>query len=240
MNKPINDSIRIHDLIAAAKQIRRQRNGPKKPAKAQLDVTEYLEPPELLSFIRFMRRQSSKRKSRAAIQNCTMAEILALAGLRASELCHLTLADVPPLRGDGTLRVVNGKGGKTRLVNIPPDLTTTIDHWVRVYRKQIMPTHYLFVTRNNKPYSHVDIWKRSQVWFREWRESGTAPDREMHLSPHSLRHSYASRYLHINGSDALAHLQMQLGHSDIKTTMIYARTTSVDNQRFAANLTIGD
>ncbi len=219
--------------------------------KRTLDSAEYLTPDELVAFLKWMEREERRRRRcDGARINRMMAETLALSGLRSSELCGLRICDVPPSRRDDTLYVRCGKGAKDRIVNIPPDLVGRLADWVDVERDGALSESPLFVTRAAQPFTYPLIWKHVKVWFRDWnayrqkrferlfaKTLATIDQRPepKDLSTHSLRHSYAIRFIGVNGhSDkALVALMDQLGHTDPKTTMIYVRSLDTDRKSFA-------
>ena len=152
----------------------------------------------------------------------TMLELLYATGLRVSELVQLQLSQVS--LEPGVVRIM-GKGNKERLV---PVGEVALD-WLSAYLKHVRPslledrpttTNAVFVTRRGKAMTRQAFWymiKRSAI------RAGIDPER---LSPHTLRHAFATHLLN-HGAD-LRVVQMLLGHSDISTTQIY---THVADQR---------
>ena len=149
------------------------------------------------------------------LRDRAMLELMYAAGLRVSELVGLPATAVN-LR-QGVLRVT-GKGSRERLV----PLGAESQHWLERYLQQARPTLLrrgadsglpLFVSRTGEPISRQAYWtlvKRYAV------VAGINPDR---ISPHSLRHSFATHLLN-RGADLRA-LQMLLGHASLSTTQIY-------------------
>lgn len=148
-----------------------------------------------------------------------MLRMLYACGLRVSELTQSTAGHLDLEKG--LLRVL-GKGGKTRLVPIDAATVSLLKTYcgdVRPLRasKSASQTDALFLTLAGRPYTRQAVWKALK---RTALENGIASD----LSPHSLRHAYATHCLE-NGMN-LRTLQMLLGHSDISTTQIYTTVTN--------------
>jgi integrase/recombinase XerD len=147
----------------------------------------------------------------------TMLELLYATGLRVSELVGLTLSQ---LRLDGGFLIARGKGSKERIVPIGE----RAEEWVRDYlgmvRPQLAPGRgeTLFVNARGGPLTRVGFWK---ILRRYGLEVGIRD-----LSPHVLRHSFATHLLE-HGADLRA-VQMMLGHADVSTTQIY---THIHQQR---------
>jgi site-specific recombinase XerD len=141
----------------------------------------------------------------------TMLMTLYGGGLRRSELLHLKVADIDSQRM--VLRIERGKGGHDREVPLSPTLLTAL----REYWRWMRPKTYLFPgTRNgwraDKPLSARVIW--DAVRFAA-RTAGI----DKHVSPHTLRHSYATHLLEA-GAD-LRTIQVLLGHADLSHTTVY-------------------
>lgn len=156
------------------------------------------------------------------LRDRTMLELMYAAGLRVSELVGLPAAALN-LR-QGVLRV-SGKGGKQRLVPVGDEAR----HWLERYLAQARPVLSggravaagdqgqvpLFITRHGAALSRQQFWGLVK---RHAAAAGIDPDR---VSPHGLRHSFATHLLN-HGAD-LRVLQMLLGHSSLSTTQIYTQ-----------------
>ena len=152
-------------------------------------------------------------------RNLAMLTLLYATGLRVSELVALPLSACN-LSGE-FLRVI-GKGGKERLVPFAMLAATRLEDYIRRHRPQILAgkrSPYLFVTRQGGPMTRLRFW---QIARTEALRAGIVAA----ISPHTLRHSFASHLL-AHGAD-LRVVQMMLGHSDAATTQIY---THVENER---------
>lgn len=133
------------------------------------------------------------------------------AGLRRSEVAHLKVRDIDSQRM--LLRVDQGKGGRDREVPLSPTLLAGL----REYYRWMRPETYLFPgTRNgwraDKPITTKPIWEA--VRLAAQRAQIDKP-----VTPHTLRHSYATHLLEA-GAD-LHTIQLLLGHADLSHTTVY-------------------
>jgi len=146
------------------------------------------------------------------LRDRTMLELLYATGLRVSELVGLRTVEVG--LNEGVVRVV-GKGDKERLVPIGEEARHWIERYLAGARRELLgraSADALFVTRRGTAMTRQMFWtlvKRYAIVA-----GVTAP-----LSPHSLRHAFATHLLN-HGAD-LRVVQLLLGHSDISTTQIY-------------------
>ncbi len=158
------------------------------------------------------RDQSTAARLRAARLLCLL-EVVYATGLRVSELVALPAAAA---RRDQAMLVVRGKGGKERLVPLNKAAKTAMTEYLQLCAEagHAMQSKWLFPSFGEQ--GHLT----RQHFARDLKALGTAcglaPDR---LSPHVLRHAFASHLLH-NGAD-LRVVQTLLGHADISTTQIY-------------------
>ena len=151
-----------------------------------------------------------------------MLELLYATGLRVSELVNLQLSQVSI--EPGVLRIM-GKGNKERLGPVGEVALDWLDGYTRHVRPSLLQgkssaTNAVFVTRRGR------VMTRQAFWYmikRHAIRAGIDPEK---LSPHTLRHAFATHLLN-HGAD-LRVVQMLLGHSDISTTQIY---THVADQR---------
>lgn len=151
------------------------------------------------------------------LRDAAMLELMYSCGLRVSELVGLPIRGVDPR--EGLIRVV-GKGNKERVVPVGDQALELL----RAYLERGRPVHdpswsspAAFVSRLGKPMTRQNFWERVKVW------AGRAGVPQRLVSPHVLRHSFATHLLE-NGAD-LRSLQAMLGHADISTTQIYTHVT---------------
>ena len=141
-----------------------------------------------------------------------MIELLYASGLRISELLNLPLREI--YFGESVIRVF-GKGSKERVVPIGLHAKEKIESYILKSRHMLLKNRaspYLFVARAAKPLTRQGFWKLLR------RYAGQAQLYKK-VTPHSLRHSFASHLLE-GGADLRA-VQIMLGHVDIATTQIY-------------------
>jgi len=133
-------------------------------------------------------------------------ELLYACGLRVSELTGLKVSDID-LR-QGTLKCF-GKGSKERFVPVGQEAQKSIEKYLLEHPHKAGP---LLLSRENKKLSRLVVW---QIVKRLAEKAGI----EKTLSPHTLRHSFATHLLE-NGAD-LRSVQELLGHSNVVTTQLY-------------------
>lgn len=146
-------------------------------------------------------------------------EILYGSGLRVSEACGLKIYDV----GDEFVKVF-GKGGKERLVPIGREAVKAIDHYLMFFRCQYESEElrHLFLTKNGRPIDRITVWKMIKEYARQ---AGIVKT----VSPHTLRHSFATHLLD-NGAD-LRVIQEMMGHATISSTDRYMHVSKAHIQK---------
>lgn len=136
-------------------------------------------------------------------------EVIYASGLRVSEVCGLNLFDI----SENTVRV-KGKGGKERIVPIAQAAIDAVDHYL-IHFRDAQPDQKeapLFVTSKGKRIDRTLVWQRIKFYGKK---AGIGKP----LSPHTLRHSFATHLLE-NGAD-LRVIQEMLGHASVATTDRY-------------------
>ncbi|WP_231742694.1 site-specific tyrosine recombinase XerD [Stieleria varia] len=155
------------------------------------------------------------------LRDVAMLEVLYATGCRASEVCNLRVRDLSlPQRH---LRC-EGKGGKQRMVPVGTKAIEAIERYMSDLRgelaeKALHPPEELFLSRGGRALDRIQLWRLVKRYARR-----VGIDDKM--SPHSLRHSFATHLL-AGGAD-LRQVQEMLGHASIQTTQIY---THVEHSR---------
>lgn len=172
-------------------------------------------------------KDAGRREYRRARAICLL-EVLYATGLRVSELVSLPLAAVP--RAERLIHV-RGKGGRERLVPLSPAAREALDLFIEERRIWLGDegSPWLFPSRGKS--GHLTRHRFAQLLKELAVQAGIDP---ASLSPHTLRHAFASHLL-ANGADLRA-VQQLLGHADISTTQIY---THIQEERLRQIVTQG-
>ncbi|NRN27189.1 site-specific tyrosine recombinase XerD [Photorhabdus heterorhabditis subsp. aluminescens] len=152
------------------------------------------------------------------LRDKAMLEVLYACGLRVSELVGLTLSDVS-LR-QGVVRVI-GKGNKERLVPLGEEAIYWLENYMEYGRNELLNGATLDVIF---PSNRGQQMTRQTFWYRIKHYAVLAGIDTERLSPHVLRHAFATHLLN-HGAD-LRVVQMLLGHSDLSTTQIYTHVAT--------------
>ncbi|WP_430520657.1 tyrosine recombinase XerC [Aliivibrio sp.] len=154
-----------------------------------------------------------------AIRDRAMMELMYGAGLRLAELVTIDVRDIDLVRGE--VRVI-GKGDKERKAPVSGQAKIWVEHWLNV-RSQLIKQQEsaLFLSKLGCRISHRNVQKRMKEW-------GIKQGIASHVSPHKLRHTFATHLLESSGN--LRAVQELLGHENIATTQIY---THLDFQHLA-------
>lgn len=150
-------------------------------------------------------------------RNKTMLELMYSSGLRVSELLNLNVNDI-----DFDLNIVRifGKGSKERIMPINEIATSYLYEYINVYRKTLLKNKVndiLFLNTRGDSLSR-------QGFFKILKEIAREKGINKEISPHTLRHSFATHLLN-HGAD-LRSIQTMLGHENIETTQIYTHVSN--------------
>lgn len=146
------------------------------------------------------------------LRDKALIELLYSTGLRVSELCGLNVSDIQT--NPGCLRCI-GKGNKERIVPIGRKALEIIQRYLSESRPVLLGTKTspgLFLHQRGGKMNRIQVWQLLRAY-------GDLAGLREPLSPHMLRHSFATHLL--DGGADLRSVQIMLGHSDITTTQIY-------------------
>jgi integrase/recombinase XerD len=159
--------------------------------------------------------QQPDEKTPLGVRDRAMLEVLYSTGLRVSELTSLRVPDLDTKVG--CVRCI-GKGDKERIVPVGRKALGMVEKYLKDARPKLYSkgkasnSPALFVNKRGKPLSRVGVWKILSAY-------GRRAGLRAALTPHMLRHSFATHLLE-RGAD-LRSVQLMLGHADISTTQIY-------------------
>ncbi len=161
--------------------------------------------------------ETPDRSTVEGLRDAAMIMLLYATGLRVSELVNL---DTRALNIEERLVRVKGKGGKERLVPVAKAALDLVIKYMRTARAEFDihgDTSAIFLSRRGRPFSRVGFWK---LLKSHAAAAGLPPE----LSPHTLRHSFATHLLH-GGADLRA-IQEMLGHSSLAVTERYTHISN--------------
>ena len=187
----------------------------------QSDPSEDIHTPQQSSHLpKFLTEEEMDRLLRApdvkidvGIRDRAMIELMYAAGLRVSEMCGLRVADVDL---DSAIVTCHGKGSKQRRIPIGKSAVRWLQRYIAARDRLGSNNPILFLNRGR-------ALNRQLAWSIIKTHAATAG--VPHISPHSLRHSFATHLMQ-HGADSRS-VQALLGHSDISTTEIYTHITDL-------------
>lgn len=192
----------FYKFLALEKIIRDNPAAALESPKRQKALPKYLSPEEIDLLL------SSAGDIKTSVRLRAMLELLYASGLRVSELCEMPMSAI---LGDRLL--IHGKGAKERIVPMHAEAQRALAAWLE-HRAQSTDNRYVFPS--NGASGHITRDGFFKILKKCAALAGISPAR---VSPHVLRHSFASHLL--SGGANLRVIQTMLGHEDIATTQIY-------------------
>lgn len=191
-----------------------------------VDPTERLESPKIRDRLpEFLTKEETQRLLDAPNpqkslywRDRSILELLYASGVRVSELVGLLISG---LDLDDSFITVFGKGGKERIVPVGVPALLTLKRYLSELRPKLDQAEgrgHVYLNARGRPLTRESVWKLV-------RDSGRRADINKNVSPHTLRHTFATHLL--EGGADLAAVQEMLGHVDISSTQIY---THVDRE----------
>jgi integrase/recombinase XerD len=206
-----------------------EKVSPKAPRNiVNIDGVKYYSDQQIRLLRRTVRDRATldiERNQVTAIREWMAVDLITSSGLRVSEAANVRCGDVKGGYGESALFVRNGKGAKSRTVQIPDSLKRHLKQfvvWKASRGEPIGPDDYLLIGQRG-PWTAQAI---QQLVKKYLKNLGLY---ENEKSVHALRHSYAVEFY--KQQKDLRALQKQLGHASIETTQIYADVTAQDIQK---------
>ena len=173
--------------------------------------------PLSISQVRLLLDQPAKQNTLEAKRDKAMLELLYASGMRVSELVALNMGDVN--YNDNFVRCF-GKGNKERLIPIYERAARSVKEYIDETRPKMVHTkseNALFLNPRGERLTRQGFWQKLKEYARSANLEGK-------ISPHTLRHSFATHML--SGGANLRSVQELLGHANISTTQVYTHLTS--------------
>jgi integrase/recombinase XerD len=173
--------------------------------------------PLSISQVRLLLEQPAQHNTLEAKRDKAMLELLYASGMRVSELVALNMGDVN--YSDNFVRCF-GKGNKERLIPIYERAARSVKEYIDETRPKMVHTkseNALFLNPRGERLTRQGFWQK----LKEYAHSANL---EGKISPHTLRHSFATHML--SGGANLRSVQELLGHANISTTQVYTHLTS--------------
>jgi integrase/recombinase XerD len=181
-------------------------------------VGKALPKPISISQVRLLLEQPAKLSTAEAKRDRAMLELLYASGMRISELVALNLGDVNT-SGDFFVRCF-GKGRKERIIPLYEQIARTIQSYIDEDRPKLLhgkKENAMFLNARGERLTRQGFWQKLKEYARN---AGLSE----HISPHTLRHSFATHML--SGGADLRAVQELLGHANISTTQVYTHLTT--------------
>lgn len=166
---------------------------------------------------------TATKAARKPLRDAAILCVLFDSGIRASELCSLTL-DRTFLTPEDSYLVVDGKGRRQREVPLGARSRLALHRYLTRERKGDAP--YTFLSRTG---GALDKYSLDRLFRRTRDRAGAEHFRGVRVSPHTCRHTYATRFLESGGD--IYKLSRILGHSAVSTTELYLKAVSARDAR---------
>lgn len=183
--------------------------------KVEQKIIETFTTAEITAFFDAADKSNMPKRDRAILS------LLLDTGIRASELCTLTIENVHISREDAYIKVM-GKGRKEREVSLGSKLRISLLRYLRADRKNANPGDVVFLTQRDEPMNRNTL---NQLLYR-LRDDAKVKTR---VSAHKWRHTFATRYL-LTGGDVYK-LSRIMGHTSVSTTERYVRSIQAKDAR---------
>jgi integrase/recombinase XerD len=181
-------------------------------------VGKALPKPIPINQVRLLLEQPAKLSTAEARRDRAMLELLYASGMRVSELVALNLGDVNT-KGDYFVRCF-GKGRKERIIPLYEQIAKAIQKYIDEDRPKLArdkSEKALFLNARGERLTRQGFWQKLKEYVKSAGLNG-------HISPHTLRHSFATHML--SGGADLRSVQELLGHANISTTQVYTHLTT--------------
>jgi integrase/recombinase XerD len=186
-------------------------------------VGKALPKPIPLEQVRLLLEQPAKLSTSEAKRDRAMLELLYASGMRISELVALNLGDVN-IEGNYFVRCF-GKGRKERIIPLYEKIATAVKTYVEEDRPKLAhgkKETAMFLNARGDRLTRQGFWQKLKEYAKMAGLSS-------HISPHTLRHSFATHML--SGGADLRSVQELLGHANISTTQVYTHLTTEQVRR---------
>jgi integrase/recombinase XerD len=181
-------------------------------------VGKALPKPIPINQVRLLLEQPAKLATAEARRDRAMLELLYASGMRISELVALNLGDVNT-QGDYFVRCF-GKGRKERIIPLYEQIAKAVQKYIDEDRPKLAhgkKETALFLNARGERLTRQGFWQKLKEYVKSAGLNG-------HISPHTLRHSFATHML--SGGADLRSVQELLGHANISTTQVYTHLTT--------------
>jgi len=200
--------------------IRRQEK--RKAHIKNVDGFKYFSEPQIRLLRRTVRDKAEGKGSVTAVREWACIDLLTSTGVRVSEATDGRCGDLRAGYGESALYIRDGKGHKSRTVQIPDSFKLHLKRfiaWKAEHGEPTGPDDYLFIGQRG-PWTAQAVQQIVKKYLKALNLY------ESEKSVHALRHSYAVAFYRQRRD--LRALQKQLGHTSIQTTQIYADVTAED------------